>query len=72
METETLDKIYLEYSQFTSAKTNRELELEACIRSSLAIKDLWYPGYENNGYDNEYLALDLMYKKMKRLLSVAK
>lgn len=28
METETLDKLYLEISQFTKAKTKRELELE--------------------------------------------
>lgn len=27
METETLDKIYLEWSQFTNARTNRELKL---------------------------------------------
>lgn len=31
METETLDKLYLEWSQFTKARTSRELELlEAC------------------------------------------
>jgi hypothetical protein len=30
-ETETLDKLYLEISQFTSAKTRQELELEKSI-----------------------------------------
>lgn len=29
METETLDKIYLEWSQFATAKTGRELAFEA-------------------------------------------
>ena len=32
METETLDKLYLEWSQFTKAKTKRELQLEAALR----------------------------------------
>ena len=29
METETLDKVYLEWSQFTKAKTVKEIALEA-------------------------------------------
>jgi len=33
MSTETLDKLYLEWSQFTQAKTSRELALENFIRS---------------------------------------
>lgn len=32
METETLDKLFLEISQFTKAKTSRELLLEKRIR----------------------------------------
>lgn len=31
MTTETLDKLYLEWSNFTQARTKRELELEARI-----------------------------------------
>lgn len=33
METETLDKIYLEWSQFTEAMTERELRLEKELKS---------------------------------------
>lgn len=33
--TETLDKIYLEWSQFTKAKTNRELRLENALEWAL-------------------------------------
>jgi hypothetical protein len=32
MQTETLDKLYLEWSQFTKAKTARELYLESLIK----------------------------------------
>ena len=32
-QTETLDKLYLEWSQFTGAKTARELQLEAQLES---------------------------------------
>lgn len=31
MQTETLDKMYLEWSRFTKAKTERELRLEAAL-----------------------------------------
>lgn len=31
MQTETLDKLYLEWSQFTQAKTAKELALEAAL-----------------------------------------
>ncbi len=34
---ETLDKLYLEISQFTHAKTERELELEDLLTSAHAI-----------------------------------
>jgi len=32
MQTETLDRLYLEWSQFTKARTERELHLEKLIR----------------------------------------
>jgi len=41
-QTETLDKLYLEWSQFTQAKTARELQLENFIRRcipSMTVKE---------------------------------
>ena len=38
LQTETLDKLYLEWSQFTQAKTGRELFLERQIREIAASK----------------------------------
>ena len=32
MDTETLDKLYLEWSQFTKARTRRELAMERALR----------------------------------------
>jgi hypothetical protein len=37
MELETVNKLYLELSQVTTAKTERELELEDVLRSAHAI-----------------------------------
>lgn len=34
-DTETLDRLYLEWSQFTKAKTGRELALERSLQSIL-------------------------------------
>ena len=34
MKTETLDKLYLEWSQFTKAKTKRELDLEKLLHDA--------------------------------------
>lgn len=39
MELETINKLYLELSQIATAKTKRELELEALIRSACAIAE---------------------------------
>lgn len=36
METETLDNLYLEISQFTSARNSRELKLQALIKQALS------------------------------------
>lgn len=35
MQTETLDKLFLEWSQFTKARTARELALEKALRGLL-------------------------------------
>jgi len=32
MDTETLDKLYLEWSQFTNARTAREIKMEKALR----------------------------------------
>lgn len=37
METENIDKLFLELSQFTKAKTKRELELEAKLQQIVTI-----------------------------------
>jgi len=42
MTTETLDKLYLEWSQFTGAKTARELQLEAENERLRFAKAQWY------------------------------
>lgn len=40
MNTETLDKLYLEWSQFTKSKTAREIELEATIKTQNDVLDV--------------------------------
>ncbi len=37
MQTETLDRLYLEWSQFTKAKTHKELYLETTLKNALHI-----------------------------------
>lgn len=51
-ETETLDKLYLEWSQFTNARTSRELKLfellkiaEVAIRTKHSLPDNWKDNY---------------------------
>ena len=39
MELETINRLYLELSQFVTAKTKRELELEELLRSACAIAE---------------------------------
>jgi hypothetical protein len=39
MTTETIDRLFLELSQVTSAKTKRELELECTAKASLAFQE---------------------------------
>ena len=34
-QTETLDKLYLEWSQFTTAKTDKQIQLEASLSIAL-------------------------------------
>ncbi len=41
METEILDKLYLEISQFTSVLTKREISLEAKLSSAVADRDYY-------------------------------
>lgn len=37
METETLDRLYLEWSQFTRARTGREIRMHAALKAALEI-----------------------------------
>lgn len=63
METEIIDKLFLELSQFTQAKTIRELKLEAAILGALKISSLWLPAVETREeYNNEVRALTKMYQ----------
>jgi len=39
--TETLDRHYLEWSQFTSARTALEIELIACLDEAINIVAVW-------------------------------
>lgn len=39
METETINKLFLELSQFATAKSKRELQLEDLLRSAKAIAE---------------------------------
>ena len=48
MDTETLDKLYLEISQFTEAKTNREIKLATALDDLMGdVRD--FISDENNG-----------------------
>lgn len=62
--TETLDKLYLEWSQFTYAKTRREIDLErqlqearATIESNATELDKYRNGYKGGCYACETVAL---------------
>lgn len=48
MTTETLDKLYLEWSQFTQARTARELRYEALLKRCAAACKM-VPMYVRNG-----------------------
>lgn len=62
METETIDKLFLELSQITKAKSKRELELEAVIKGALEISNLWLPkGSVKTEHIEEAKALRAMY-----------
>ena len=45
METETLDKIYLEWSQFTLARTPREIKLKQALENLLDVFERCESGY---------------------------
>ena len=46
-ETETLDKLYLEWSQFTQAKTAREIQLEAQLDAVRKLPPYLFANDEN-------------------------
>jgi hypothetical protein len=45
-DTETIDRLFLELSQFTRAKTARELELERAITAAFGL--LWHAAYDTD------------------------
>ena len=69
MELETINKLFLELSQFATAKTKRELELESIIKSAIRISDLWRPqGEWDIEYADEARALNYMYQEFCSLV----
>lgn len=63
METETLDKLYLEWSQFTQARTARELRYEALLLRAAAACRMVPAGVRNG----EHISLpDQIAKAMER------
>ena len=69
METETINKLFLELSQITTAKTKRELELEDAIKTALSISTLWLPkGEVKPEHWDEARALSYMYYKFESLV----
>ena len=72
METEIIDKLFLELSQITNAKTRREIELESAIKSALNIEMIWSPPSGDIPKDEhlaeEYRALRHMAKRFRDLI----
>lgn len=61
MDTETLDKLYLEWSQFTKARNSRELRLVAELSKAVSHVEhmaAWI-GNQNKGYSFESLGKDM-------------
>lgn len=59
-ETETIDKLFLELSQFTTAKTKRELRLEAALKLCLTVNERAFldNGCSIHDFINEVLSID--------------
>ena len=72
LETETLDKLYLEWSQFTSARTFRELQLSRALKDALDMI-VWMSGSDDFSPDGKAA---VGWKKNKpildRLLKISK
>lgn len=69
METEAIDKLFLELSQVTTAKTRKEISLEQAIINALKKAEFWCPqkrDWEN--YPKKYEALLAMYNEFKNAL----
>lgn len=76
METEIIDKLYLELSQVTKAVTKREIllyerikKLESAINGALEIKDLWiYPNDVKPEFFEEAKAVATMHRTFDNLI----
>lgn len=69
METETIDKLFLELSQVTNAKTARESNLESAILYALGLSDVWLPsGEAKPEHRGEFEALKYMFMALKKAI----
>lgn len=69
METQIIDRIFLELSQITKAKTPREIKLEKAIKGALRIESLWMPDDDPSlEHVDEYRALAFMLQTFKEAL----
>ena len=66
---EIIDKLFLELSHCTTAKTQRELELEDSIKRAIRISALWRPhGEWDIEHADEARALNYMYQDFCNLV----
>lgn len=71
MQTETLDKLYLEWSQFTKAKNNREIKLEAVVEAAREVVKARKNMGDGNPIEGEYVNLVLADMQAHKALSKA-
>lgn len=70
MNTETLDKLYLEWSQFTQARTARELQYEALLKRAAAACRMVPVGVRNGEHISLPRQIELALMKGETLASV--
>ena len=57
LETDTIDRLFLELSQVTKARTNRDMDFEFAVRQAGDIYALTYSIAERKGEDTDWEAL---------------
>ena len=68
LETETIDRLYLELSQFTQAKTKKEIELSLVVRNMLLATPLWLPEFDPKAPKEEMIALQTLFNRMNDVI----